>query len=962
MKQFTLILFFIHILAHVVTVGKCQNVNLIKDLSPGKDEGLPTFSYPYGNMNYAKNDSAILFSYHSQSAKSNSKALYYSTGDSAQLIMDLIHNDHPIMIPWHDHFLFARKNTLFITDGSSAGTTKIMSFSKDINSFSIVHQGLLYFEVDNNVWVTDATPLGTHQITTNGVNIDRSFILNNEVIFFNDLAGELYKTDGTSSGTTLLYNNIRLQNLSNAVIMDHKLYFSGKQFGDTDYTIWRSDGTSSGTHKISTLIKNPDDFTVLNGELYFIEGYSTSQGHKLWKINQNEQLVFIDYSVWRIITTFNNELYYSDASMKELWKVDTLVNQKIMLKQFSGTMASYGVELNGVMYFVARDGQIGHDVWRTDGTISGTQIFKDFYPGNYSYPSDIQILNNQLIIEVATNSNKEYWISDGTPNNTNLIKSFSDINYNANNYLRNIVLNNKMVFVASDLNQTNLQLWSTNGTSQGTTVLSSFNIPNSTDYNAAMVFELNNELMFSVYDSNYFQNLWISDGTSLGTNSLNQNQSVPIAKTNNNELYIASDINNDTIRINKYNGSALSTILPTFNPVHSSYKEYVNIGALTVIRSISFNSNSSVWAIDNQGNSELIANPYRGGKCIFSAIGKAFFIHEKYQNPGVYVSDGTNQGTYLLKHFSFDKYDGPSWFLEFNGEVYFNPFGNEIWKTDGTPGNAVSITSFPSAVSEPVVIGNKFYFTTSDVHGRELWGSDGTNSGTALVKDIFPGPIDGIKSDLIAYNNKIYFSACDSLDNTELWSSDGTASGTQQILDININGSGLGIHWGDQFYEHNGELYFTAYTISEGTELWKTDGTATGTKLVADINPGPSSSFPEFLGGLQNKLVFSAFKKNLGKEFWTLDNYIVENKESNNGMGRKMDIYPNPAEDYLNIGAKEIEISRISIFSSIGQLILSKDIVNDDLQVSVAGLPKGSYVLSIESNDNNIYNRVFIKK
>jgi ELWxxDGT repeat protein len=45
----------------------------------------------------------------------------------------------------------------------------------------------------------------------------------------------------------------------------------------------------------------------------------------------------------------------------------------------------------------------------------------------------------------------------------------------------------------------------------------------------------------------------------------------------------------------------------------------------------------------------------------------------------------------------------------------------------------------------------------------------------------------------------------------------------------------------------NGTLYFQVDDGTNGTELWKTDGTETGTTLVKDINPTgfsqPSGNF-----------------------------------------------------------------------------------------------------------------------
>ncbi|GBF00439.1 hyalin, partial [Microcystis aeruginosa NIES-298] len=49
-------------------------------------------------------------------------------------------------------------------------------------------------------------------------------------------------------------------------------------------------------------------------------------------------------------------------------------------------------------------------------------------------------------------------------------------------------------------------------------------------------------------------------------------------------------------------------------------------------------------------------------------------------------------------------------------------------------------------------------------------------------------------------------------------------------------------------------LFFTANDGVNGYELWKSDGTAAGTVLVKDINPGGSWSFPENLTAVGSTL------------------------------------------------------------------------------------------------------------
>jgi ELWxxDGT repeat protein len=67
----------------------------------------------------------------------------------------------------------------------------------------------------------------------------------------------------------------------------------------------------------------------------------------------------------------------------------------------------------------------------------------------------------------------------------------------------------------------------------------------------------------------------------------------------------------------------------------------------------------------------------------------------------------------------------------------------------------------------------------------------------------------------------------------------------------------------------NGTIYFAGSLFDvNGTELWRSDGTAAGTVLTADINPGFFSSSPADLTVAGGHLFFSADDGVHGRELW----------------------------------------------------------------------------------------------
>ena len=213
--------------------------------------------------------------------------------------------------------------------------------------------------------------------------------------------------------------------------------------------------------------------------------------------------------------------------------------------------------------------------------------------------------------------------------------------------------------------------------------------------------------------------------------------------------------------------------------------------------------------------------------------------------------------------------------------------GRELWKSDGTetgtvlvkdinPGGAGSPSTAGSNPESLTDVNGTLFFTATDGTGRDLWKSDGTVGGTTLVVN-GQGGTDAVH--LTNVNGTLLFFRTPVLDSStlSLWKSDGTEAGTVLVKTINPGSAGSpGGTAGSTpraLTDVNGTLFFAANDGTNGQELWKSDGTEAGTMMVKDINPGAASSNPGsgtlLLGA--GTLFFSADNGLNGTELWKSD-------------------------------------------------------------------------------------------
>lgn len=500
-----------------------------------------------------------------------------------------------------------------------------------------------------------------------------------------------------------------------------------------------------------------------------------------------------------------------------------------MVGSFQNNTNGFGpalfVEMGGILYFGADDGIHGWELWRSDGTVAGTYMVKDIRDeeceddGNggercNNYGSLIvHCWNNDPrschYPEIVAGNEKIFFTGfDGIPGlETSVALFISDGTSGGTQLVKRSWTNWNPTFVSEEG-------WGeTPGPRYLIPIPSSGFIPDRVVYAAQDVHgEINSPPTGD--------ELWISDGTESGT------------------IMIAN--------IQPEDESA-------YNP----------------------DQGATYCCGDFQGGEP--AHLLKKGNTIWFSANTHEYGRELYR----YGLQAIGGGLFLVKDIeSGNESSEPMYMTSGSDGVYFSAFesdaGRELYHSRGdafTTGIVKDINSGNNS-SDPMYFtkfGTKIFFTADDgENGRELWISDRTEAGTFMVKDINPNGSSG-PYQLNMLDGILYFMAYEPEHGAELWRSDGTAAGTYMVKDINPGNNSswhfVSGRWtGEIVTIHQGELFFACNDGTHGVEICRSDGTAEGTRLAVDSNPGENSSWPFWFTSVGQKLYFQGVTSDHGRQ------------------------------------------------------------------------------------------------
>lgn len=376
--------------------------------------------------------------------------------------------------------------------------------------------------------------------------------------------------------------------------------------------------------------------------------------------------------------------------------------------------------LGDTLFFVAKTGSKGRELWKSDGTAGGTKLVKDIRPGSAaSNPEYLTAIGGLLYFNADNGVNgRELWISDGTHDGTRMVR---DIRPGAQgSEPSEFAEYGGKVYFRADNGVTGQDLWRTDGTAAGTVLVKGLQGGSASSFIFCCV-PLAGKLFFTRYEPTTGQNLlYRSNGTAAGTKPFHDHDgnlvegSIAILTVAGSRFFFSFDEH-----LWRSDGTPAGTRkISDINP-----RQIVGVGNTAFI-----DTYGQLWASNATAASTRLVKDVVAMD-LHNVNGILFFLNDSNQP---WTSDGTTSGTQAVPKQVTGAIDG----VALGSVLYFGGNSDEegggrcaftddqfLWRSDGTADGTYDVE--PSANYCPTyltAVGNSIYFT-SDIggFGSELW-------------------------------------------------------------------------------------------------------------------------------------------------------------------------------------------------------------------------------------------------
>ncbi|HMN60517.1 MAG TPA: hypothetical protein PJ988_09150 [Anaerolinea sp.] len=655
---------------------------------------------------------------------------------------------------------------------------------------------------------------------------------NHAYFFVQNAAGtwEFWRTDGSPDGTKLVKSGLmfgvsdfvydKKAKPGTYVVFKDKFYFLAKETDGTG-EMWETDGTSSGTRRVlrnGEPIYAPDHFVVING-LFFFMDYKSLYSYN--GLPNGFTFIIETNTIFSEFFIFSNNIYFLaiDWDSVDHFRLGCIqVNPPAPVPSLDLLLADNKqmMVFNNQLFFSAReenpeDGSHGFELWKM-GTTGEVSLVADLHSWDDSNPGSFWVSGNFLYFSANDSTGIKLWRTDGSEAGTNLVQDLSLAPVDELTYVNFGTTGSSQppaeMSIFASLSKSGNSVWATNGTPGGTV-----NLNNAIDPNNISSLELGGRVFFISKDDAHGMEIWVTDGTPEGTHTFKdiwpgRRGSDPEILTKCG-LKLCFFANNGSVGQEVWgsDGSETgTTVLFDFNTAAQGSDPwgFTQVGDQVFFLANDSVSTSNLWRTDGSPEGTIALN----------------------DDPNVTFSLlWAPDASLILPRIGSVVYLG--------GED--SEHGLELWRSDGTPDGTYMVKDINPGVegtgfSNTVAAGNKIYFVAYEpVAEWDLWVTDGSENGTHLVKDVVSNNSDSAHLEpAAALGNSLVFFVGDYMDDfvNKLWVSDGTEIGTNPISRFQQ------VRY---MTSASGKVFFAGERFSgEAEKIYVTDGTLAGTKPVSE--------------------------------------------------------------------------------------------------------------------------------
>lgn len=514
--------------------------------------------------------------------------------------------------------------------------------------------------------------------------------------------------------------------------------------------------------------------------------------------------------------------------------------------------------------------------------------------------------------------------------------------------------------------------------------------------------EYNGELYFNARGTNVSgigNELYKTNGTQAGTilvMNLNPNFSGSSYPSNftvfNGELYFTADDGVHGRELFKTDGTTITLVKDINVGSGSSSNHSDNMmamleenGFLYFFAEDTSGTGYDLWKTDGTEAgtikvSELNTNEVTGLNLNFKKLGNSLYFvytdsNTSHKEIYKYEPLSSNQ-TSVLNVYPSNNSSGYGYLTIFDNKLFAVADGKIYYTNGATNGFVVLGTNGITAFNKLTVLNDGlFFFGNSSTNGNQdvykcFYNPAENDYRVQLVYDFnaggsgFLNPLPGSLSDngipyFTSLNNKLYFTAREQSSPNgglvyQIYETDGTT--TQIAIPVTHSGSPSSrpIYW---ITANNNKLYFLMSGDNSPEQLWEAnpdDGMFTQLSSYTGPTTQPRQIFTRPLKSWNNNIYVEGITTAEGYELWKFGTGTLSTDEV--AFGNKIQMYPNPTQDYLKLNVENIDEYQVTVFNAVGQQV--NPMINSNL-INLTSVPKGVYYITVW---NSITDKKITKK